>query len=116
MLRRGVKIATTTIISLFNSDKCVLLIFYVTHEGGDTGECSGILINCNTVKKIYLKITTIFLKSHNFLQPTTHGVNTRYAKNNFFITKTKKTTTNRYFEIIGTKLVREGTALALLLL
>lgn len=55
------------------------------------------------VNKIYLKITAIFLKS-NLLQTIKHGVNTRYEKNHIFIKKTKKTTTNRYFEIIGTKL------------
>lgn len=29
------------------------------------------------VKKIYLKTTTIFLKSHNLKQPMTHGINTK---------------------------------------
>ena len=38
-------------------------------------------------KKIYLKITAIFLKSHNLLQPIMHGINTRYVKKHFFIKK-----------------------------
>jgi len=54
-------------------------------------------LNVLPVKKIYLKITAIFLKNHNLLQPITHGVNTRYTKNHFLIEKNKKTTTYRYF-------------------
>jgi hypothetical protein len=46
----------------------------------------------------------IFLKSHNLLQPIIYGINTRYAKNNFLIKRTKKTTSCRHFEVIGTKL------------
>jgi len=61
-------------------------------------------LNVLPVRKLYFKITAIFLKSHNLLQPIMHGINTRYAKNNFLIKKTKKTTTSRYFEVIGINL------------
>jgi hypothetical protein len=62
-------------------------------------------LNVLPIKKIYLKITAIFIKNHNLLQPITHGANTRYAKNHFYIKKKiKKTTTSRHFETIGTKL------------
>jgi len=37
------------------------------------------------------------------LKPVSHGVNTRYANENFWIKYSKKTTSGRYFEILGTK-------------
>lgn len=47
-------------------------------------------LNVLPVKKIYLKITFIFLKRHSLLQSITHVVNKRYAKNYFFIKKKLK--------------------------
>jgi len=61
-------------------------------------------LNVLLVRKLYLKITVIFLKSRNLLQPIVYGINTRYAKNNFLIKRTKKTTSSRHFKVIGTKL------------
>jgi len=48
-------------------------------------------LNVLPVKKTYFKITAIFLKNHNLLQPITHGVDTIYAKNHFLIEKNKIT-------------------------
>jgi hypothetical protein len=53
------------------------------------------------VKKIYLKITSIYIKCHKILEPIRKGVNTRYAKK-FLIIRLKKTTSGRCFEIIDT--------------
>lgn len=49
-----------------------------------------------SAKKIYLKVTAVFIKSHKLLQPIPCGVNTKYANNNFFIKRSKKKTTNGY--------------------
>jgi hypothetical protein len=37
----------------------------------------------------------------------THGINTRYANNNFSITWSNKITAGRHFQIIGTKIINK---------
>lgn len=54
------------------------------------------------LKKTYLKVNDINPKTHNLLQPILHRINTRYTKISFIKKESKKTTSGRHFEIIGT--------------